>query len=91
MKKELQGLKKVTNAKILLNSLEATLKKIPNSKFPGDDCIHGFWFPKFPSIHYRLAIEIDRCFEKTDIPEYINNENITLIRKELFEGNRPDN
>ena len=44
MEKELQGLEKGHNAKIYLNSLRATFKKVPNWKTPGHDVIYGYWF-----------------------------------------------
>ena len=42
MEKELQALEKGSKAKILLDSLRATLKKVPNWKKPGHEGIHGF-------------------------------------------------
>ena len=44
MKKELQGLKKDSAADIHLESLGATLKKVPNYKTQSHDGKHGFWF-----------------------------------------------
>ena len=44
MEKDLQELKDGPKAKILLDSLRATIKKIPNSKTSCHDAIHGFWF-----------------------------------------------
>ena len=41
MEKELRGLKKGLKAKINLNSLRATHKKVPNWKTPGHDGIHA--------------------------------------------------
>ena len=42
MKKELQGIDVGIKADIHLESLRATLKKVPNWKTPGRDGIHGF-------------------------------------------------
>ena len=44
MEKELQGLEESPKMKIHLNSLRATLKKVPNWKTLGHDGIHAFWF-----------------------------------------------
>ena len=52
--KELEGLEKGPNMKMHINSLRATLKKIPNWKTSDHDGIHRFWFKKFTSINDRL-------------------------------------
>ena len=56
MKKELQELEEGPEANVHLNSLRATLKKIPNWKTPGHDSIHGFWFKNFKCIHDRWTL-----------------------------------
>ena len=42
MEKESQGLKENPVVEIHMESLRATLKKVPNWKTPGHDGIHGF-------------------------------------------------
>ena len=42
MGKEFKGLEDRPKAR--LNSLRATVKKVPNWKTPGHDGIHGYWF-----------------------------------------------
>ena len=42
MEKELQGLKEGPKVKIYIDSLRATVKKIPNEKTPGHDGINGY-------------------------------------------------
>ena len=59
--------------------LEATLKKISNWKIPSLDGIYGFWFKKFISIHDELAIEMNECTQKTEIPERMTKGKTTLI------------
>ena len=82
MEKELQGLEEAPKAKIRLNLLRATLKKVPNLKTPGHDGIHGYWFKKFTTIHDRLAIEMNRCLEETYISEWMTKGKTTLIPKD---------
>ena len=43
MEKELEGLEEGPKAKIHLDSLRATPKKVLNSKMPGHNGIHGHW------------------------------------------------
>ena len=51
IKKESQGLEESPKAKIHLDSLGVTLKKVPNSKTSSHVGLYGFWFIKFTSIH----------------------------------------
>ena len=84
VKKELKGLEKDPKAKLQQDSPRATLKKVPNWKTLGHDGIHGFRFwKKITSIHDRLAIEMNRCLDETNIPEWMIKGNTTLIQKDL--------
>ena len=56
-------------AKIHLDSLRAQLKDESNSKTPGHDGKHGYWLKKITFPHDKLAMEINRCLEKTNIHE----------------------
>ena len=90
MEKELEGLEKGPKVKIQIDSLRTTLKKISNWKTPIYDGIHGFWLKKTPSIHDRLAIEMNRCLEG-DIPEWVTKAKTTLIWKYSLNGITPNN
>ena len=79
----LEGLEIGPNAKIHLNSLRATLQKVPNWKMPGHDGIYQYWFKNFISIDKRPAIKKYRCLEETDIPEWMTKGKTTLIKKHL--------
>ena len=67
---------------IHLDALKVTLKKIPNWKTPGLDDIHGFWFKKFISVHDGLVTEMNKCIQKTKLPEWTTKEKTTLIQKD---------
>ena len=73
------------------DTLKATFKKISNWKTPGVDDIHGFWFKKFTSVHERIATEIDKCIQKTEIPEWITSGKTTLTQKDSLKGTAPNN
>ena len=60
----------------------ATPKKIPNWKTPDHDGIYGFWFKIFTSIHTRLAMEMNWCFKKINIPGWVIKGKTTLIQRE---------
>ena len=59
-----------------------TKKKVQNSKTTDHDVIHGYWLKKIISIHKRLAIEMNRYLQETDIPKRITKEKTTPIQKD---------
>ena len=74
---------------IHIDLLKRTHKKILNSKTPGHDGIHGFWFKKFTSIHDRLALEMNRCLQGAHIPKWMTKGKTTLIQKDPSKGTAP--
>ena len=76
---------------IHVDLLRTTLKRISNRKAPGHDGIHGFWFKKFTSIHDRLALEMNRCLQDAQVPEWMTKGNTTLIQKDPSKGTTPNN
>ena len=76
---------------IHIDLLKTTLKRISNWKAPGHDGIHGFWFKKFTSIHCRLALEMNRCLQGAQVPEWMTKEKTTLIQKDPSKGTAPNN
>ena len=71
MTRELEELEEDSKAEIHIELLKKTLKKISNWKTPGHDGIHGFWFKKFTFIHDRRALEMNRCLQDAQVPDWI--------------------
>ena len=67
------------NVKIHPDSLRVKIKKVPNWRMPGHDSIHILKNQFHP---YSLAIEMNKCFEETDIPEWMAKGKTTLIQKD---------
>ena len=42
---------------------------------------HGFWYKKFTSIHDRIALEMNKCLQKSHVPEWMTNGWTTFIQK----------
>ncbi len=80
-----------SKAEIHIELLKKTLKKISNWKTPGHDGIHGFWFKKFTSIHDRLALEMNRCLQGAQVPDWMTKGKTTLIQKDPSKGTAPNN
>ena len=58
---------------------------------PDHDGIHGFWFKKFTSNHDRLTLEISRCLQGAQVPEWMTKGKSGLIQKERSKGDTPNN
>ena len=71
MKKELPCLEEGSETVIYLDSLRATIKKIPNWKTPGYDALPGLWFKKLTPIYDRLALQLNKCREEACIPKWV--------------------
>ena len=80
--RELDGLEESPKTEMHIDLLKTTLKRISNWKTPGHDGIHDFWFKKFTSIHGRLALEMNKCQQGAQVPEWMTKEKTTLIQKD---------
>ena len=89
--RELEGLEEGPKAEIHIDLLKMTLKRIPNWKTPGHDRMHGFWFKKFTSIHDRLALEMIRCLQGAQVPDWMTRGKTILIPKDTSKGTAPNN
>ena len=49
----------------------------------------GFWFKKFTSIHDTLALEMNRCLQGAQVPEWMTKGKTTLIQKDPRKGTAP--
>ena len=88
--RELKGPEEGPKIEVHIDLLKTTLKRISNGKTPGHDGIHGFWFKKFTSIHGRLALEMKRCVQGAQIPDWMTKGKNTLIQKDPSKGTAPN-
>ena len=91
MTRELEGLEEGPKAKIHIELLKKDTKKDIKLENPGHDEIHGFWFKKFTSIHDRLALEMNRCLQDAQVPDWMTKGKTTLIQKDPSKGTAPNN
>ena len=89
--RELDGLEEAPKMEIHVDLLKTPLKRISNWKEPGHDRIHGFWFKKFTSLHGRLALEMNRCLQDAQVPEWMTKGKTKLIQKDPSKGTAPNN
>ena len=74
-----------------IDLLKTTRKRISNWKTLGHDGIHCFWFKKFSSIHGRLALEMNRCLQGVQVPDWMTKGKTTFIQKDPSKGTAPNN
>ena len=86
MTRELKGHVEGRKVEIHIELLKKTLKKMSNLKTPGNDGIHGFWFKIFTSIHDRLALEMNRCLQGAQVPDWMTKR--TQAKKGCCKGSR---
>ena len=91
MTRELEGLKEGPKVEMHIDLRKTTLKRVPNLKTPGHDGIHGFWFKKFTSIHDRLALEMNRCLQGAQVPDWMTKRKTTVIQKDPSKGTTQNN
>ena len=88
---ELERCEEGPKLEIHIDLLKMSLKRKPNWKTPGHDGIHGFWFKKFTSIHDRLALEMNRCLQGAQLPDWMTKGKTTLNQKDPSKGTAPNN
>ena len=91
MTREVERLEEGPKVEILIEQLKKTPKKLSNWKTPDHDGIHGFWCKKFASVHDRLAVEMNRWLQRTQVPDWMTKWNTTLIQKEPSKGTTQKN
>ena len=77
-------------AEIHTDLLKTTLKKVSNWKTSDHDGILAFWF-KVTSIHYRLALEMNKCLQTAHVLEWMTKGSTILIQKVPNKGTNPNN
>ena len=75
----------------LLDDIFQSHKDNNNWKTPGLDGIHRFWLKNFTSIHNKLATEMNKCIQKTEISKWMTKGKTTLIQKGSLKGITPNN
>ena len=84
------GFKEGPKAKILIDSLKTTIKIYQIGKQQAlmahtDSC------RTITPIHDQLAIEMNRCQQQVDVPEWTTKRKTTLIQKVPLKGTTPNN
>ena len=76
---------------ITIRKVRAQLRKVPNWKAPGPDCVQGYWLKNFKSLHGRIAHQLQGCVIQEDVPEWMTTGRTALIQKDQEKGNVASN
>ena len=79
------------NINITVTKVREQLKKVPNWKAPGPDCVQGYWLKNFKSLHGRIAQQLQGCVAQKDTPEWMTTGRTALIQKDQEKGNVASN
>ena len=76
---------------ITVRKVREQLRKVPNWKAPGPDCVQGYWLKNFKSLHGKIAQQLQDCMRNKDVPEWMTTGRTALIQKDQEKGNIPSN
>ena len=82
---------KQQNITITIRRVKEQLRKVPNWKAPGPDCVQGYWLKNFKSLHERIAQQLQGCVLQKDVPEWMTTGRTALIQKDQHKGNVASN
>ena len=71
---------------ITKEKIKKILRKMPNWKAPGPDCVQGFWLKNFKSIQEGLRGSLLKCFENGKLPTWMTRERTILMQKDKEKG-----
>ena len=71
--------------------IKKILRKIPNWKAPGPDCVQGFWLKNFKSIQEGFRRSLQKCLENRNVPMWMTKERTVLMEKGKEKGKAVSN
>ena len=68
------------------NKKKKILRKMPNWKASGPDCVQCFWLKIFKSIQEGLTRNLQKCLENGNVPMWMANARTILMQKDKKKG-----
>ena len=68
VKERLSEIDKQEDIRISVENVKTAIRKMTNWKVPGPDCVQGYWFKRFSSLHSRLTEHLQTCVVVGDVP-----------------------
>ena len=82
---------KQEDIRISVENVKTAIRKMTNWKAPGPDCIQGYWFKRFSTLHSRLTKPLRTCVAEGDVPTWMAKGRTTLIQRDPEKGNAASN
>ena len=82
---------KQEDIRISVENVKTAIRKMTNWKAPGPDCVQGYWFKRFSTLHSRLTEHLQTCIVEGDVPTWMTKGRTTLIQKDPEKGNAANN
>ena len=71
VKERLSEIDKQEDIRISVENVKTALREMTNWKVPGPDCVQGYWFKRFSSLHSRLTEHLQTCIVVGDVPTWM--------------------
>ena len=62
---------KQEDIRISVENMKTVIRKMTNWKAPGPDCVQGYWFKRFSSLHSMLTEHLQTCVLVGDVPTWM--------------------
>ena len=69
--KEEVGVQEQENIELTADKMEKMLKMLANWKALGPDLVQAFWLKNFRSMHGRMLIQLNKCLNKGNVPNWM--------------------
>ena len=91
VKEKLSGVDRQADVKISICDVKKAIRKMTNWKAPGPDCVQGYWFKRFTSLHDKLTKNLQDCMTTGETPEWLTKGKTALVQKDPAKGNIASN
>ena len=71
--------------------IKERIRKISNWKAPGPDGVHGYWIKMLMSMQERIALHLQSCITRGEVPDWITTGRTVLMLKDKSKGNKVSN
>ena len=78
MKERLSDTDKQEDIRLNVENLNMGIRKMTNWKASGPDCVQGYWFKRFSSLHSRLTKHLQACVAVGDVATWMTKRKTAL-------------
>ena len=82
---------KQQNIDLTPTKIKERIHKISNSKAPGSDGVQGYWIKMLVSMQERVALHLQSCITRGEIPDWIKTGWTVLLLKDKSKENKVRN